>query len=91
MKPTTLKTYQLLLPLIFLFILISFGLVIGPNYFGLKPFPLEIIFLFAAVFSAAEDPRARQASGDGPSGPSHQRQPGGHAPPSGCAGSNAAR
>lgn len=54
MKPTTLKTYQLSLPLIFLFILISFGLVIGPNYFGLKPFPLEIIFLFAAVFSAAE-------------------------------------
>lgn len=54
MKPTTPKTYQLLLPLFFLFILISFGLVIGPNYFGFKPFPLEIIFLLAAVFSAIE-------------------------------------
>jgi len=54
LKPTTLKTYQLLLPLIFLFFLISFGLVIGPNYYGFKPFPLEIIFLLAAVFSAAE-------------------------------------
>ena len=54
MKPTTPKTYQLLLPLIFLFILISFGLVIGPNYFGMNPFPLEIIFLLAAIFSATE-------------------------------------
>jgi hypothetical protein len=54
LKPNTLKTYQLLLPLFFLFVLISFGLVIGPNYYGLKPFPLEIIFLLAAVFSAAE-------------------------------------
>lgn len=54
MKSTTLKTYQLLIPLLFLFILISFGLVIGPNNFGMKPFPLEIIFLLAAVFSATE-------------------------------------
>lgn len=54
MKSTTLKTYQLLIPLLFLFFLISFGLVIGPNYFGMKPFPLEIIFLLAAVFSATE-------------------------------------
>jgi len=54
LKSTTPKTYQLLLPLLFLFILISFGLVIGPNYFGMRPFPLEIIFLLAAVFSATE-------------------------------------
>lgn len=54
MKATTLKTYQLLLPLLFLFVLISFGLVIGPNYFGMQPFPLEIIFLLAAIFSAIE-------------------------------------
>jgi len=54
LKSTTLKTYQLLIPLLFLFFLISFGLVIGPNYFGMKPFPLEIIFLLAAVFSATE-------------------------------------
>jgi NhaC family Na+:H+ antiporter len=54
LNSTTPKTYQLLLPLVFLFILISFGLVIGPNYFGMKPFPLEIIFLLAAIFSATE-------------------------------------
>ena len=54
MKQTIPKTYQLLLPLLFLFILISFGLVIGPNYFGMQPFPLEIIFLLAAIFSAVE-------------------------------------
>ena len=54
MKPTIPKTYQLLLPLLFLFGLISFGLVIGPNYFGMQPFPLEIIFLLAAIFSAVE-------------------------------------
>lgn len=54
MKPNTPKTYQLLLPLLFLFILISFGLVIGPNYLEMKPFPLEIIFLLAAIFSAIE-------------------------------------
>ena len=54
MKPTTPKTYQLLLPLLFLFFLISFGLVIGPNYLGINPFPLEIIFLLAAIFSAIE-------------------------------------
>lgn len=54
MKPTTPKTYQLLLPLVFLFILITFGLVIGPNYFGMQPFPLEIIFLLAAIFSTVE-------------------------------------
>ena len=54
MKTRTPKTYQLLLPLLFLFVLISFGLVIGPNYFGMQPFPLEIIFLLAAIFSAVE-------------------------------------
>ncbi|WP_420602629.1 Na+/H+ antiporter NhaC [Flagellimonas sp.] len=54
MEHSNLKTYQLLLPVIFLFVLISFGLVIGPNYLGLKQFPLEIIFLLAAVFSASQ-------------------------------------
>ncbi|NER15373.1 Na+/H+ antiporter NhaC [Leptobacterium flavescens] len=54
MKHSDLKTYQLLLPVFFLFVLISFGLVIGPVYFDLKPFPLEVIFLLAAVFSATQ-------------------------------------
>ena len=54
MAQKTPKLYQLLLPVLFLFILITFGLVIGPNYFGFKAFPLEIIFLLAAVFSASQ-------------------------------------
>lgn len=54
MEPKKLKIYQLLLPLIFLFLIISFGLLIGPNYYGFDPFPLEIIFLLAAVFTATE-------------------------------------
>lgn len=48
------KTYQLLLPLLFLLTIITIGLVIGPYFYGLKPVPLEIIFLLAAAFSAAE-------------------------------------
>ncbi len=48
------KPYQLFFPIIFLLLIIVFGLVIGPNYYGFKPFPLEIIFLLAAVFSATE-------------------------------------
>ncbi len=54
MERADLKLYQLLLPILFLLFIITFGLVIGPNYFGFKPFPLEIIFLLAAVFSASE-------------------------------------
>ena len=54
LKRSSLKLHHLLLPVVFLFILITFGLVIGPTYFDLKPFPLEIIFLLSAVFSAIE-------------------------------------
>ncbi len=54
MKPKKLKIYQLLLPLIFLFLIISIGLLIGPQYYGIDPFPLEIIFLLAAIFTATE-------------------------------------
>ncbi|CAL2095185.1 Na+/H+ antiporter NhaC [Tenacibaculum sp. 190524A02b] len=54
MKTNKLNTLQLLLPIIFLFILITFGLIIGPRLFNSTPIPLEIIFLSAAIFTAAQ-------------------------------------
>ncbi len=45
--------FNLLLPVIFLTILIVYGLIIQPRVLRLPPFPLEIIFLLATVFSSA--------------------------------------
>lgn len=44
----------ILLPLIFLTILITYGLVLRPQFYGLAPFPLEIVFLLAAIFTIGE-------------------------------------
>ena len=44
----------LLLPLLFLSLLIGYGLVLRPHLYELPPFPLEIVFLLAAVFTIAE-------------------------------------
>lgn len=44
----------ILLPLFFLTLLIGYGLVIRPQFLGLAPFPLEIVFLLAAVFTIGE-------------------------------------
>ena len=52
-KPNVRFIY-ILLPVLFLGALIIFGMVIRPNFFGLPPFPLEIVFLLAAVFAIAE-------------------------------------
>ncbi len=43
-----------LLPLLFLALIIAYGLVIRPQVYGLPPFPLEIVFLLAATFTIAE-------------------------------------
>jgi len=45
--------FNLLLPIIFLILLILYGLIIQPRVLRLPPFPLEIIFLLATVFSSA--------------------------------------
>ena len=42
-----------LLPIIFLASLIIYGLILQPHVFDKRPFPLEIVFLLAAVFSSA--------------------------------------
>ncbi|MEQ9437412.1 MAG: Na+/H+ antiporter NhaC family protein [Cyclobacteriaceae bacterium] len=44
----------ILLPLLFLTLLIAYGLVIRPQFYGLPPFPLEIVFLLAATFTIGE-------------------------------------
>ena len=43
-----------LLPLLFLTLIIAYGLVLRPKLYGLPPFPLEIVFLLAAAFTIAE-------------------------------------
>jgi NhaC family Na+:H+ antiporter len=42
------------LPILFLLFLIIFGLIIGPQFLDQDPFPLEVIFIFAAAFSVTE-------------------------------------
>ena len=46
--------FQIILPVFFLGVLIIFGMVIRPKIWGQPPFPLEIVFLLAAVFAIAE-------------------------------------
>lgn len=48
------KFIHLLLPILFLVGIIGYGLVIGPKYFDIPTFPLEFIFLSAAVFTIIE-------------------------------------
>jgi NhaC family Na+:H+ antiporter len=48
------KFIHLVLPILFLVFIIGYGLVIGPKYFGIPTFPLEFIFLSAAVFTIVE-------------------------------------
>jgi len=45
---------HILLPVLFLGGLIIFGLVIRPKFYDLPSFPLEIVFMLAAVFAIAE-------------------------------------
>ncbi|RUA11846.1 MAG: Na+/H+ antiporter NhaC [Flavobacteriia bacterium] len=53
-KPKEFKFIHLLLPILFLVFIIGYGLVIGPHFFGIPTFPLEFIFLAAAVFTIVE-------------------------------------
>lgn len=46
--------FYILLPLLFLFLVIAYGLIIGPSLFDTKPFPLEVVFLLAAIFTIFE-------------------------------------
>ncbi|MFC2133087.1 Na+/H+ antiporter NhaC [Bacteroidota bacterium] len=53
-KSTELKFVYHLLPILFLFFLITYGLILRPLVFNLSPFPLEIVFILAAIFSVTE-------------------------------------
>jgi len=43
-----------LAPILFLLVLIVYGLILRPQLFGLPAFPLEVIFIFSASFAVAE-------------------------------------
>ena len=44
----------ILLPLLFLILIIAYGLVLRPQFYGQSAFPLEMVFLLAAVFTIGE-------------------------------------
>ena len=48
------KFIHILLPVLFLAFLIVYGMMVRPLFLGQNPFPLEVVFLIAAVFSIAE-------------------------------------
>lgn len=49
-----LSFWQVVLPVLFLLLLISYSLVFRPHALGLEPLPLEIIFILAAAFTIIE-------------------------------------
>lgn len=48
------RFFYLLLPILFLLLLIIYGLILRPHFFGQPPFPLEVLFIFAATFAVGE-------------------------------------
>ena len=41
-------------PVLFLALLIIYGMVLRPNFFQQSSFPLEVVFMLAAVFAVGE-------------------------------------
>ena len=48
------RFFHQLLPMIFLFMLIGYGLILRPNFLQVDPLPLELVFLLASCFSIAQ-------------------------------------
>jgi len=48
-RKQTLSFFQIILPVLFLGVLIIYGMVIRPKFLGQPGFPLEIVFMLAAV------------------------------------------
>ena len=53
-RKQTLSFFQIILPVLFLGVLIIYGMVIRPKFLGQPGFPLEIVFMLAAVFAIGE-------------------------------------
>ncbi len=53
-KKPDLSFFQIILPVLFLGIIIIYGLVIRPIFLEQPAFPLEIVFLLASVFAIAQ-------------------------------------
>lgn len=45
---------QALLPVLFLLLLVIYGLILRPHMFNQTAFPLEILFILAAIFTITE-------------------------------------
>ena len=54
MKNTKLSFFQTILPILFLGILIIYGMVLRPKVFHQPSFPLEVVFMLAAFFAIIE-------------------------------------
>ncbi|MFH1965495.1 MAG: Na+/H+ antiporter NhaC family protein [Acidobacteriota bacterium] len=48
------RLWQAVLPVLFLLSVIVYGLILRPRLFGMEPLQLEIVFIFAAVFTIIE-------------------------------------
>ena len=46
------RFFHQLLPMMFLFLLIGYGLILRPNLLQVDPLPLELVFLLASCFTA---------------------------------------
>ena len=53
-RKQTLSFFQIILPVLFQGVLILYGMVIRPKFLGQTGFPLEIVFMLAAVFAIGE-------------------------------------
>ena len=54
MKKNKLSFIQTILPVLFLGIIIIYGMLLRPNFFQQPAFPLEVVFMLAAFFAIAE-------------------------------------
>ena len=54
MKKNKLSFFQIILPILFLGIIIIYGMILRPKLFQQPVFPLEVVFMLAAFFAIAE-------------------------------------
>ena len=54
LKNVEVKFYHAVMPVAFLSLLISYGLILRPQFLGQEAFPLEVVFLIASVFSIGQ-------------------------------------
>ncbi|UCD22996.1 MAG: sodium:proton antiporter, partial [Gemmatimonadota bacterium] len=53
-NPKNISFTHALLPILFLAVLVVYGLILRPHFQGLPAFPLEVVFILAAAFAVTE-------------------------------------